>query len=200
MGSLHTQIAGEVRRWFGTTHIDHSGIDFEDDQKFRRAVDLFATDYARYEKGLPQIPEIRLRAEMQGILLYRIAREYFVSGDPVCNNYAALGRFLSGFELYYSSEIGEGLKINHGVGTVVGARSIVGKNATLHHGITFGDKDGGRPHIGDHVTVYPGAVIAGAVRIGNNVIVAPNSVCLNNVPDNVTIAGIPARIIKHATS
>lgn len=34
------------------------------------------------------------------------------------------------------------------------------------------------------------------VSIGDNVIVAPNSVVIKNVPDNCAVAGIPAKIIK----
>ena len=33
-------------------------------------------------------------------------------------------------------------------------------------------------------------------NIGNNVIVAPNSVVVKDVPDNCVVSGIPAKIIK----
>jgi serine O-acetyltransferase len=137
-----------------------------------------------------------LRAELQGILLYRIAREYYLVGNPVCDTYAALGRWLSGFEIYYSAEVGESFKINHGMGTVIGARSLIGENATFHHGITLGDKSGGRPSLKNNVIVYAGAMILGNITIGNDCVIAANSVCLINVPDGATVAGSPAKIIK----
>ena len=36
----------------------------------------------------------------------------------------------------------------------------------------------------------------GRIKIGNNVIVAPNAVVINDVPDNVIVGGVPAKIIK----
>jgi acetyltransferase-like isoleucine patch superfamily enzyme len=44
--------------------------------------------------------------------------------------------------------------------------------------------------IGDKATVLPG------VHIGNNVIIAANAVVTKDVPDNCTVAGVPAKIIK----
>lgn len=40
------------------------------------------------------------------------------------------------------------------------------------------------------VTVCPG------VTIGNNVVVAAGSVVIHNIPDNVMVAGNPARVLK----
>ena len=44
--------------------------------------------------------------------------------------------------------------------------------------------------IGDNVTILPG------VTLGNNVIVGANAVVTKSFPDNVVIAGCPAKIIK----
>lgn len=41
-----------------------------------------------------------------------------------------------------------------------------------------------------------GSKIIGGVTIGNNVIVAPNSVVVKNVPDNAVVSGIPAKILS----
>lgn len=49
---------------------------------------------------------------------------------------------------------------------------------------------GSKVWIGDNVT------IAGSVRIGNGVVVGANSVVTRDVPDNVIVGGIPAKIIK----
>ena len=44
--------------------------------------------------------------------------------------------------------------------------------------------------IGGHSTILPGT------RLGNNVVVAAGSVVKGSFPDNVVIAGVPAKIIK----
>lgn len=44
--------------------------------------------------------------------------------------------------------------------------------------------------IGSHVTVLPG------VKIGDNAIIAAGAVVTKNVPANVMVGGVPARIMK----
>lgn len=50
--------------------------------------------------------------------------------------------------------------------------------------------------IGNDVWVGGGSIILPGVTIGNNVIVGAGSVVTKNIPDNVIVAGNPARIIK----
>lgn len=53
----------------------------------------------------------------------------------------------------------------------------------------------GKIKIGDNVFVGANSTILPNVTIGNNVVVGANSVVTKDVPDNVVIAGNPARII-----
>lgn len=39
-------------------------------------------------------------------------------------------------------------------------------------------------------------LLLGGVKIGNNVVVCPGSVVINDIPSNCTVAGNPAKIIK----
>ena len=50
--------------------------------------------------------------------------------------------------------------------------------------------------MGDFVAFGPGAKAFGKIKIGNNVFVAPNAVVTKDIPDNVIVGGIPAKIIK----
>lgn len=50
--------------------------------------------------------------------------------------------------------------------------------------------------IGSKVWVGDNVTIIGPVRIGDGVVVAANSVVTRDVPDNVIVGGVPARIIK----
>lgn len=194
----HT-IVSELRRWFSKSIIIDD-IEFESHHSLlASSLHLFLYDYQRYFPNETEIAlnKVLLRTELQGILLYRLARNYFLENNiNAADKCASLGRFLSGFEIYYSAEIGKGLKINHGLGLVVGARTKIGDNALLHQGVTFGDKDAGRPVVGDDVTVYAGAKILGNVTIGNNSIIAANCVCFIDVPQNKTAVGVPAKILN----
>jgi serine O-acetyltransferase len=192
-------IGKELERWFSKSILHYEWMNFSDDQLYGRALDLFMYDYKRYyptADGMV-LNDLLKRHELVGILLYRIAREYFLLNDEhAAANYSSLGTFLSGIEIYYSAEIGKGIKINHGLGTVVGARTKIGENVLLHHGVTFGDKAGKRPVVKDHVIIYAGAKILGGITIGNNAVIGANCVCFIDVPEGAVAAGIPARIIK----
>lgn len=51
--------------------------------------------------------------------------------------------------------------------------------------------------IGDNVWIGGNAVINPGVTIGNNVVVGSGSVVVKDVPDNVVVAGNPAKIIRY---
>jgi serine O-acetyltransferase len=93
-------------------------------------------------------------------------------------------------------DIGEGLFIQHGFATIIGADTI-GKNCHINQQVTIGYTDEiHRPTIGDNVTIYAGAKILGDVTIHDNVIIGANAVVVKDVPANCTVVGIPAYIVK----
>lgn len=51
-------------------------------------------------------------------------------------------------------------------------------------------------HVGNSVWFGGGVTVVPGVTIGNNVVVGAGSVVTHDVPDNVVVAGNPARIIK----
>lgn len=51
--------------------------------------------------------------------------------------------------------------------------------------------------IGHNVWIGGSATILPGVTIGNNVVIGAGSVVTKDVPDNVAVAGNPARIIRH---
>lgn len=72
----------------------------------------------------------------------------------------------------------------------------IGDNCLIHQNVTLGDKNGGRPTIGDNCVIYAGAKILGDIHIGNNSIIGANAVVLKSCPENSTLLGIPAKIYK----
>jgi serine O-acetyltransferase len=157
----------------------------------------FRQDYQRYFNTDHVVySNIITRPELLAILTYRLANSLFKSkNEQSATAISNLGRFLSGIEIYYSASIGAGIKINHGLSTVIGARVVIGKNALIHQGVTLGDKNGARPQIGDNVTIYAGAKILGGVKINDNAIIGANCVCMIDVPENGKIVGVPGKLI-----
>lgn len=54
--------------------------------------------------------------------------------------------------------------------------------------------------MGNHVVMFPGSKVVGNVHIGNNVVIAANSVVTKDIPDNCIVGGIPARILSEDSS
>lgn len=74
----------------------------------------------------------------------------------------------------------------------------MGNNCSLNTGVIVGNNGGQdkRAIIGDNVSLTIGSKVIGRVTIGDNVVVAPNSVVVKDVPPNAVVSGIPAVIIK----
>jgi len=51
--------------------------------------------------------------------------------------------------------------------------------------------------IGRYTQVHTGTVIINRKRIGENSILGAGTVIIDDVPDNVTVVGVPGKIIKH---
>lgn len=79
-------------------------------------------------------------------------------------------------------------------GTVIGDGAKIGDRCHTYAGVTFGQKNGRVPCVGSDVVIGKSAVIIGDIRIGNNSFIEDMSVVIHDVPDGVTVSGIPARI------
>ena len=94
-----------------------------------------------------------------------------------------------------SSNIGQGLFIQHGFSTIIMAD--LGDNCWINQQVTIGYKDKySRPKIGNNVHITAGAKVIGGITIGNNVTVGANAVVVKNVPENCVVVGVPAYIVK----
>ena len=91
--------------------------------------------------------------------------------------------------------IGPGAHFEHNYATYLNAESI-GSNFYCLQLVTLGNGKGGRPTIGDNVSIYTGATVYGGIRVGNNVKIAAGSVVFHDVPDNCVVAGNPAVVVK----
>jgi serine O-acetyltransferase len=93
---------------------------------------------------------------------------------------------------------GPGLAIHHVGPITINNLVRIGSNCTLQPGVVIGQNKTGEnvPIIGNNVYFSPGAKVFGKVKIGDNVVIAPNSVVIKDVPDNCVVSGVPAKIIK----
>ena len=100
-------------------------------------------------------------------------------------------------DLELGGVFGKGLAIFHGHNTVAYVKQC-GENVSIYQGVTIGrgEKEGaiGNPTIGNNVSIFPNAVIAGPIHIGDNCRVAAGTVVRRDIPDNVLVYGNPMQI------
>ena len=106
------------------------------------------------------------------------------------------------------SSVGEGTIVSAGV--IVASHTRLGRHVIVNRGALIGH----HTSIGDYVTIQPGANIAGACRIGeaayvgmgavivdhveigSHSVVGAGAVVIGDVPENVLVVGVPARVVK----
>lgn len=103
----------------------------------------------------------------------------------------------------------EGLTIVHYGLLIVNPAARVGKNCRIHAGVNIGGAAGLVkqdmvsqlvPKIGNNCYIGPGAKIYGGITIGNNVAIGANAVVNKSFADNLTIVGVPAKVISQKGS
>lgn len=110
-----------------------------------------------------------------------------IASDVMLNEGAHV---MAGAVIQPGSRIGRNSIVNTQVS--VDHDCIIGENVHLSPGVTLS----GGVSIGDCVHVGTGATIIQGISIGSNTLVAAGSVVVKNVPDNVTVNGVPARVVS----
>ena len=101
---------------------------------------------------------------------------------------------MMGAVINIGAEIGAGTMID--MGAVLGGRAIVGKNSHVGAGAVIEPASAEPVRVGDNVLIGANAVVIEGVQIGNGSVVAAGAIVTTDVPENVVVAGVPARVIK----
>jgi serine O-acetyltransferase len=105
-------------------------------------------------------------------------------------------------DIHPAARIGRGIFLDHATGLVVGETAAIDDDVSLLHDVTLGgtgNEVGDRhPKIRHGVMIGAGAKILGNIEIGHCARIAAGSVVLKSVPNNKTVAGVPARVIGEA--
>ena len=109
-------------------------------------------------------------------------------------------RFWTQIEIHPGAQIAEGVFIDHGSGLVIGETAVVEKGAMLYHGVTLGGtgKDVGKRHptVRERALVSAHAQVIGPIEIGKNAKVGAAAVVVADVPEDVTVVGVPAKVVR----
>jgi serine O-acetyltransferase len=174
-------------------------------------------DWARLQRDFARLRRVKgrgfwmaladallLDSGFQALVAHRLAHALARRGVPflpaVCRRWA-IGA--CGVDILPRADIGGGCIVAHGIGLVVGGYTVIGEDATLLHGVTFGEvrfDEIDYPRVGDRVTVGAGATLLGGISVGDDAVIAAGAVVLADVPPGARVAGVPARVIGGAAA
>lgn len=139
---------------------------------------------------------------LRAIIAHKIAHSLYEKEHFTMARWVSYrSRKKTGIEIHPGAKIGNRVFIDHGMGVVIGETAEVGDDVTIYHGVTLGGvgtQKGVKRHptIGNNVMIGAGAKVLGPINVGDNSKIGANSVVLEDVPENSTAVGAPARIIK----
>ncbi|WP_416385142.1 serine O-acetyltransferase [Sphingomonas sp. LY29] len=97
------------------------------------------------------------------------------------------------------ADLAPGVYFPHPTGIVIGEGVKISRGAVIYQNVTIGRRalhEPSYPRIGENVIVYPGSIIVGAIVIGDDAVIAANSVVTLDVAKGVTVAGAPAKVLR----
>ena len=135
------------------------------------------------------------------ITAYRVAN-YWLNEKPSFSMYIqSIVSEKFNVDIHPNAKIGKGIMVDHASGVVIGETAKIGDYSSLFHGVTLGgvgsEKGQRHPQIGKNVMLSANSTIVGNIKIGDNVKIGAGSVVLNDIPENSTAVGVPAKIINN---
>ena len=100
------------------------------------------------------------------------------------------------------NSVQKGLKIMHLGSVLVNYNTKIGRDCSLHINVAIvaGGRTNKAPIIGDNCVIGVGATLLGEITIGDNCAIGAGAVVNKSFGDNVTIAGVPAKVISNNNS
>ncbi len=145
----------------------------------------------------------------KAIAIYRISHALYKLGYKVQARFISeVAHSATGIDIHPAAEISYPFFIDHGTGIVIGETSKIGKRAKIYQCVTLGAVSLSNakelrgvtrhPQLGNDVTLYAGASLLGAIKIGDNVTIGSNVFLTKDVPSNMkVIIGEPELIYKN---
>lgn len=173
----------------------------DDDVTARIAADLFAVRTRDPACGDYLHVLLNLKG-FQALQTYRIAHALWLQHrQALAHALANQASLVFAVDIHPAARIGCGVMFDHGTGIVIGETTLIEDNVSILQNVTLGGtgKEHGdrHPKIRSGVMIGAGAKILGNIEVGTMSKVAAGSVVLRPVPPHCTVAGVPARVVRH---
>jgi len=170
-------------------------------ETYRKIYEYIKSDYIRYGKK-PVFHNI-----IFDVLLCRnhcFVFSFWLRLCSIKNMFYILARIMHrkymrkyGLQIFPATKIGYGLYIGHGVRIIVSPTAKIGNNCNMSQFTTIGSNHNKAAIIGDNVYIGPSVCIVENVKIGNNASIWAGAVVVKDVPENATVAGVPAKVLNY---
>jgi serine O-acetyltransferase len=164
--------------------------------------------YTAYSRGSALV-QVLMQQGLWALLQYRVASAIYrseINGTLkralllLAVLWQKLIEVSAGISLPYTATIAPGLYIGHFGNIIVNGNAVIGSSCNLSQGVTIGvsgrNERRGVPVICDRVYIGANAVLVGQIRVGNDVVVAANSLVNSDIPDHCTAIGVPASVVS----
>jgi serine O-acetyltransferase len=171
------------------------------------------SDYKKYKKyGGNFISIVFLTQGFWAIFQYRFAHNCYKLKIPILRHFLLIIcliwqktiEVITGITLPYSAQIGAGFYIGHFGGIIINPHVIIGSNCNISQGVTIGvsgrGEDRGVPVIGNNVYIGVNAVVVGKIKVGDNCVIAANSLLNKTIETNQVALGVPAVVVNTNSS
>jgi len=147
------------------------------------------------EQGLWALAQYRLASSIYQATLPPLLKQILLGIMVILQKIIEI---LTGICLPYAATIGPGFYIGHFGNIFINHQAVIGSRCNISQGVTIGISGRGSrrgvPKIGNNVYIGTNAVIIGKITVGDDAVIAANSLVNANVPPHVTMLGVPARI------
>ncbi len=138
---------------------------------------------------------------LHAVIAHRLAhRLYRARLNLLARLISQFMRWLTGIEIHPGAVIGRRLFIDHGMCVVIGETAEVGDDVLIYQAVTLGGSGTERgkrhPTLGNRVVVGAGAKVLGNITVGNGSKIGAGSVVVKSVPENSTVVGVPAKVVR----
>lgn len=168
--------------------------------RYSDCIELIRSDYYRYYGKTESLMKMFLKTLVSPPLaltfwlrLAQIRGFWFWPAKIIHRHYSQ--KF--GFQIYPNMKVGYGFCLQHSICVVINPATIIGNNVNVSQFTQIGSSRENAAIIGDNVSLSPMISLVNDVHIGSNSTIGTGAVVTHDVPENATVAGVPAKVLHY---